>query len=567
MSYTLRSGLTRALTHDEMDDNWAETNITAVRRSLNVADTAVINATDAVTVLDGVSHIYDDSTQTTWCKPSVVGAGETIVGVSGSTLVTSAGTYELIKITSATREEVSAIITHPSIPSTTDDTKLIMRPSGETGFYVVTKRARGRGGYIMRLVRDDVAAADADNTGGASNSRLSVVNNCVRVYVAHSVADNTSGDVTQLNNSAYVDEVWRYSGSGAGFSYFSESEDTSASNLQNRKLYKVNSGTGAAYAEFLLSGDSTLHLGLSATSSESVEIQVLDASRLTLYTQQTVSLRKSVSSPGSSLIIPIYNPAILHTSNYVVRVVNKSVNVNEPCYIAGLNIQELSEIKSDTSITNAVALRSSSHPKYRASSGANEFAAREYGGKLFGTYHGGHDKFFERLRTRTNDNWDIQADAVPPLLVTDHVTLYSSSRIKSDSGTYSYAYVLTVRFSDGLDIATQSISVTGGYPLHLSDVYTHMCGTYSTFTSVLQPVYIPTLTLSDTPLANTGYIEQTNNNLTMAGYFSVQQLSDNIYNGAYIQDTTNFNKQYYGPIVGGSSRFYGGTYITAKEYF
>lgn len=71
--------------------------LTQIARSLNVVDSAVIYATDTTTELDGVSYIYDASTQTTYGVPTLNSAGETIVSVSGSNLVTSGGSYTLIK--------------------------------------------------------------------------------------------------------------------------------------------------------------------------------------------------------------------------------------------------------------------------------------------------------------------------------------------------------------------------------------------------------------------------------------------------------------------------------------
>jgi hypothetical protein len=76
----------------------AQGEIKSIARSLNVADSAVIYSTDTVTQLDNVLYIYDASTQTTWGKPSGVGAGETITDVTGSALTTSGGSYTLVNV-------------------------------------------------------------------------------------------------------------------------------------------------------------------------------------------------------------------------------------------------------------------------------------------------------------------------------------------------------------------------------------------------------------------------------------------------------------------------------------
>lgn len=468
------------------------------------------------------------------------------------------------------KEKFDFVKAQPVVPPSTDSTKLIMRPSGEAGFWVVSRRARNRGGYIMTLVRDDVAAADSNNVGGASVNRPSVVNNCTAVYLANSVASSKSANVSfPTLSSSYVNSVWRYREDGANFSYFSESEDTSESNLENRRLYNVESGSGTEYVEFLTRGDSTLHLGTSTGSSTNVEIQVLDDTGAITSSVDNISLRQSGSSlPSLSKIVTIKTPLANRYGFYKVRVVNKSVNVNEACYVAGLNIILLDEATPTTYATNAKALRSTAAPKYRNSSGANEFAARESGGKFFGTFHGGHDQFFERLRTDNNTNYDLQNSAVPNLLVTQHCTLYSKSRLRPDSGVASYLYLLTVRFADGLDMSTQTIYVDSGTAATCSDVYTHMCTTDTVFDYVYQPVYLTALTETNTPVGDSQQIEQYNAaGLTLACYYTRVDVASNSFSGAYIQDSGNFHKQYYGPIVGTSAKFAGGTFTTIKEYF
>ncbi len=467
-------------------------------------------------------------------------------------------------------ENLYSKVQQPVCPPATDTTKLIMRPSGESGFYVVTKRSRNRGGYVMTLVRDFVSSTDASNTGGSSNNRASVVNNCPYVYVANSLASSTSGDVTiPTLSSTFINSVWRYREDGTNFDYFSESEDTSTNNLQNRNLYNVNSGTGNDYVEFRVRGDCTVHLGSSSGSSESVDIQLVDDDGSTLFTvYYGLNLRQSGTLPSIGVIKPIKTPIADRAGFYRVRVINRSTALNEACYVAGLNISLLEEIKSDTYVTNALARRSTSAPKYRSSSGANEFAARENGGKFFGTFHGGHTNIFERLRVSGGANYDIQAGSVPSLAVTDHVTLYSSSFLTPDSGVCVYDYLLTTRFSDGLDISTHSINLRSGTAPVCSDVYIHMCATDNGFTRVYQPVLINSLTDTNTPVGDVQTIEQYNDQgLTIAGYFSGVDVRSNNFGGAYIQDTSNFNKQYYGPVVGIPSQFLGGTFTTIKEYY
>jgi len=68
-----------------------------IARSLNVTNSVVIYSTDTSTELDNVLYIYNASNQTTWGKPASVGTGETIVSVTGSSLLTNVGSYTLIE--------------------------------------------------------------------------------------------------------------------------------------------------------------------------------------------------------------------------------------------------------------------------------------------------------------------------------------------------------------------------------------------------------------------------------------------------------------------------------------
>lgn len=84
--------------HDGITVGGNSSTLQAIARSLNVQDSQVIYSTDTTTLLDDVLYIYDASTQEAWGKPVSVGAGETIVSVSGSDLVTSGGSYTLDRI-------------------------------------------------------------------------------------------------------------------------------------------------------------------------------------------------------------------------------------------------------------------------------------------------------------------------------------------------------------------------------------------------------------------------------------------------------------------------------------
>lgn len=474
------------------------------------------------------------------------------------------------------RLKSSGVFKHsaPAIPTFSDSPKLIFRPASESGFYVVSRRSRSRGGYVMTLVRDDVATADTNNLGGSAITHPNIVNNLTDVFVANSVAHSYSANTAILDSGSrsqdFIDDVWGFSDSGSNFSYYAESEDATENSLQNRKLYDVISGTGTDSVTFRVRGDAVLRMGCSLTSSETVKISLLSDDETYEYDLDTISLRQDPSGTVSmGREYKIETPETSVNSFYKIKVTNTSTNVNEHCYVAGVNILRLNQVCDETFITNALCLRSASNPKYRNSTGANEVAMRELGGKFFGTFHGGHAITYERLRVGNGTNYDVQADAVPSLLVTTHATLISISDLTPESATCVYQYNVTYTFHDGADVAKTAINVKSGTSPILSDCYTHMCTTFTDFDFVMSPNYIANVTAqTNTPLYNSGYIEQYNGSLTISCTFSeFDNLTYNEYGSPYIQCTANFNKQYYGPILNIPSKFNGGTFITTKEYY
>tara|TARA_R110002096_G_scaffold38083_1_gene105519 strand:- start:202 stop:2538 length:2337 start_codon:yes stop_codon:yes gene_type:complete len=66
-----------------------------IARSLNILNSQIIYSTDTTSLLDDVLYIYNNSAQKNWAIPNLVGLGERIISVTGSTLVTTSATYIL----------------------------------------------------------------------------------------------------------------------------------------------------------------------------------------------------------------------------------------------------------------------------------------------------------------------------------------------------------------------------------------------------------------------------------------------------------------------------------------
>ena len=452
-----------------------------------------------------------------------------------------------------------------------------MRPyidgSIEYGCYVVSRKSRSKNGYIATRVSNVVSPADSLNTGGDSNFRPDQVINIKECYIACCRAVDKSAAVTLSGlSSTFIDAVWDYNNSGISTEYHSK---TSSEEIEtrNRELYQIPKNSDPVinnYVEYEVTGDCTVRLGLTASSTPECIIETgFDGS---LYEYKTISLVKSPSTPVSYLDVKIEAPA--KDVAYKVRISNAwKDSSGDNCYVAGLNLGTLGEMESKLDITSALIQQVVDYNgvanMYRRSTGANEFAAKESGGKFFGTYHGGHANFIERLRVDDGSNYDMRdLITLPELVVTEHVTLHSQSILTPDSATGRYNYVSETFFYDGFDYTQYSITNRTGLNAVLSDAYTHMCTTNNTFNRIYQPV-LHTYAVNEEVLYGN---EQTcyqyrDDGASLVSYYSGLNMKNNTTGGGRVSYQSSFAKQYYGPILGVTTEFKGGTFVTAKEYF
>lgn len=484
-----------------------------------------------------------------------------IAGKEASTLVkeTNNNTLDIRKI----NKRISSL--NPSIPSGSNSIKLIMRSGNEKGFNIISKKARGRGGYIRTTVRPDVATADDFNLGGQSNWRPNTVTNITKCYVGNTVMISSAGGVTQPElSSTFVHAVYGLDRMGSGSAYYAEKENCSSSNLQNPKLYSIPRG---GYAEFYSEGDTILRLGMSKVGSDNVSITI----RTDSWTKDiaTISTKlEETQEPVAHIDVKIQNPIL--RGGYTIRVMNKTSIDTDIVYVAGCNIIELSDCTEKTYFTNAIAyVANSPNNFYRKSNGANEFAIREKGGKFFGTFHGGHTPIIERLRCERLGNYDVNKDEVPKLLLTEFVSLYSASELVNPSETATYNVISNWVFCDGSEYCKYNISLKRGKESEYDTFYTHMNTTDVNFNIVLYPTFINNVKIGNNPVGDTDCLYQQSGSLSIYSLFSKVIQDENYLHGANIQSTSNFNKQYYGPCMGGGRHINTliGDYVTYKEFF
>lgn len=452
---------------------------------------------------------------------------------------------------------------HPSIPSTQNSIKLIMRPLGINGFIVVTKKSRGRGGYIATSISNDVASSDDNNFGGKSNWRPNTVRNITKCYIGNTVATKKGAGVTQPNfEPSFIRDIYGIDMTSSSAVLYSESIDCMESNLKTPMIYSVPVND---FIEFSTIGETTLKLMLSAHGADKVIVRATSESWSMIIA--TVNTSTSSTSPAGSIdiLIPKITKGV-----FSVRVENASSDDSKNAYVAGCNIMELCNANIDTFATNGIAcLASEPNRYYRKSNGANEFAAREPNGKWFGTYHGGHTPILERLRCSNNANYDVNENKAPHFLLTEFVNIYSNTELTIPSLSGVYSVICNWSITDGAEFCNYSISLKSGVESKYDSFYSHMNTTSTEFTYTLIPQYKSSLLDGNNPIGDHNCIYQQSPLLSCYSLFTQLDQENNYLNGANIQKTINFNKQYYGTCMGGGKTVDTiiGDYVTYKEFF
>ena len=406
-------------------------------------------------------------------------------------------------------------------------------------------------GYIGTIIYKECSPSDANNTGGESNYRPQGVYNIPLFYSAKTEYVSKSANTTLALGAglgaSQIDSMWNYSESGnipatvekaiVPFSFAS------------RNIWNLTTTN-----EYIIYKSDTeecdIRFGVTHGSSTSVKIQIsIDGSNFIDYA--TVTLQQTPSGT-----IGFKDIKIKYNNSYYIKIINLTVG---SCYIAGLDFNyslETTTRNADCIVYMESPIDSNSIPTlYLADGGANEFAAHKLGGKWFGTYHGGHSDFEEKLKVsgitgnnKTYINYNLRSSNIPKFILTNFVELHSSSILTYDSTTYQYN--TETLFADGANNTVQSIVLISGVPIVCDTIYTHMATTQRNFNFIRQPIYLSKNDDGDVTLGNVSFISQYNTDgRSINCYFSTTDCSRNIFGGARISFSTQYNKQYYGGTV------------------
>lgn len=455
-------------------------------------------------------------------------------------------------------------IVPPSIPAIGKMNKVLFVPENATDCIALVISKISDGLYVANAITNEVSPSDGLNYGGSSPCRLGYSLKCSNIMLAKIIPHaKTSGVVISSLLPEQVDQVWNYKEDGP--EYYSKRE-VGDFDFSNRKVYQINDNGQSITYRIKIGKECELAFGTSNASSQLVKIKISEDG-LNFIDYKTINLSTGIPQTFGARkekVTSIYN------GPWFVKIVNESTVVGSLVYIAGVNIKTLHETDIfDFDCGMLQTVNNAGYPsRYQSGNGANEFAAKEAStGKFFGTYHGGHSDFLERLYIASS-SIDIRGEIAlaSKIVIGKNCELYSSSKISV--GESQYKYSSSSKFGDGCNITSYSVKLDVGDPVVCERVFTHMCTTHNSFNRVLLPIFLSKENDGDLNLGNMQVIQQAND-ITASSIkcsFSGVNVKDNSANGGFISFQSSYNKQYYGPVYQKNANFLGGDFVTSKEY-
>ncbi|WP_272670919.1 hypothetical protein [Providencia sp. PROV147] len=435
---------------------------------------------------------------------------------------------------------------------------------GLSDYYVVTRKANGARGYVAMGLTRAAAAADSANTGGKSPIRTSEVLSLSEAFVGYFTPLSKNGSVTvSALNAESLRLIYGVQSLLQPERLMIHNKGQGEINFSNPQCYMLAKDASIIYPVF--GNQISVHLGTSAGSSENVTIST-SSDGVTFVTQKTVNL----TSEGVGRCV-IKLDIDYHPKAYV-KIENKSASGIKSAYVVGLNIQQVEECTVNTQYDCAMIASNGTislkENKYINGAGANEFAAHENNGKWFGTYHGGHSNFLQRIAVGSSRyNVDEVYDALPDSVLSSIVQLHSISNITVGSTVYSYTASTT--WGEGAHVTNYSIQLKSGDPIVCNRVFVNMCCTAPDFNWVHHPILLEGVSgYQDITIGQTGFVEQyqAGSTKTLRNYFSQVPMVNNVRGGCYISYQAIYSKIYYGLVLDKLASFFGGSFITCKTY-
>ncbi|MFL9165745.1 phage head-binding domain-containing protein [Escherichia coli] len=453
----------------------------------------------------------------------------------------------------------------PTSPTITTHIKAIVKDENSNDFYIISKRCHGKGKYISHRVTNEVSPSDSNNYGGASPFRpgsVYMVSDAVIAKLSPHTKSDTGVSLSSFTESQ-ISTLYGFSKTDDAIHAETEQGDFT---LNTPQVYSISTNAYVTYR--LTNSIAHVRLACSNASSKSVTISI-SRNNADWITQKIVDTK---TLPGGQPPLPIDIEINGLGGTWYLKVENTDKTTLQPANLVGLNVFSLGcceLLDYDNFIATITPFVNGEPSYYFGGNGATEFAAKELStGKFFGTYHGGHSDFLQRLRTE-NASYNLDSGYAPKLLLSRHVTLHTASTLRVSSSTYSY--VAETIFGDGANVTNYAINKTSGDDIICERVYTHMATSARNFNWIHLPILIRKEDDGDVVVGQCGFMQQFRaiDASTINCYFSQVNMSDNGYGGGYISFQQSYNKQYYGPIFSSvnGARLPEGMFTTGKEFF
>lgn len=453
----------------------------------------------------------------------------------------------------------------PTSPTITTHIKAIVKDENSNDFYIISKRCHGKGKYISHRVTNEVSPSDSNNYGGASPFRpgsVYMVSDAVIAKLSPHTKSDTGVSLSSFTESQ-ISTLYGFSKTDDAIHAETEQGDFT---LNTPQVYSISTN---AYVTYMLTS-SIAHVRLACSNASSKSVTISISRNNTDWTTQKIVDTKIL--PGGQPPLPIDIEINGLGGTWYLKVENTDTTTLQPANLVGLNVFSLGcceLLDYDNFIATITPFVNGGPSYYFGGNGATEFAAKELStGKFFGTYHGGHSDFLQRLRTE-NASFNLDSGYAPKLLLSRHVTLHTASTLTVSSSTYSY--VAETIFGDGANVTNYAINKTSGDDIICERVYTHMATSARNFNWIHLPILTKKEDDGDVVVGQCGFMQQFRDidASTINCYFSQVNMSDNGYGGGYISFQQSYNKQYYGPIFSSvnGARLPEGMFTTGKEFF
>lgn len=411
-----------------------------------------------------------------------------------------------------------------SQPSSKVGHKVLFKLS-ESEYNVISRKPSKSGFTFMKLRKDTGVAADANNYGANYGLvRLTGVFNVTKALIYNQPTSYTTSQLFAAGSNDFASANFN---TDYGLPYPAKFVSNNGKNIAN------------AWVEFTVNikraHNGILFLGFLGTSGSCKNLDVL--------INGAVVRTIDISDATKVKIIPI--PVANYFGDVTVRLQLPASPTGTSVHFLGYNVVDLADA-ADGLVYNSALYTVSGDHYISQSTGANDYAIKENGGKWLGSFHGGETSTGLSILV---DGVECVGLPVGSFVVGKKVEVIQSTNLIDKINTQSLTRIYfdsTFEFDCGFDVLTS---------FDVSDFYNTMTCSNTGFENVVYPRKISTTTLNaDYELPNVLKIVQ-QNPATKQQITSMYTPGVGYKGGAPLKVTraSNYNKVYHGQVVKSSA--------------